>query len=190
MGACITMRDDSLDTPIPVKFEPSDYHLKALQDAVDALCEQDKMTTEEAWNESRRKCRATIRKGIEGMKKQQELRKKYEDMLAQVNAWVPPSPDHVEFKKFMIQQITSSIEWDCNGDYYLRESVAKPLSGKKYLREMKERAVRDIVYHNEENKKEIERAADRTRWVNQLRDSLMAVRDLRDQSPNGDCCQG
>ena len=36
-GACVTMRDDPSDTPIPGKFEPSDYHIKALKEAKEDL---------------------------------------------------------------------------------------------------------------------------------------------------------
>ena len=33
MGACVSMRDDPLDVPIPERFEPSDYHVRKTLEA-------------------------------------------------------------------------------------------------------------------------------------------------------------
>ncbi len=109
MGACITMRDDDMDTPIPQKFEPSDYHLKELEKAIDAICKIDTRCSSRMngnmgidyrkyWTQSRRANRANVKYAKEQMAKMLALKAKYEEMLAKVEAWVPPSPDHVEFK--------------------------------------------------------------------------------------------
>ena len=39
-------------------------------------------------------------------------------MLALVEAWVPPSGEHVNLKTFMAEQITESLQFDCGGDYH------------------------------------------------------------------------
>ena len=54
-GACVTMRDDPSDKPIPERFEPSAWHKERLGDAYAALSELDKMGISEAgrrlfWN--------------------------------------------------------------------------------------------------------------------------------------------
>jgi hypothetical protein len=44
------------------------------------------------------------------------LRAKYHSMLAQVNAWVPPTPDHVKLQEFMRRQLILSLDADCGGE--------------------------------------------------------------------------
>lgn len=46
-GALITMRDDSLDAPIPEKFEPDDYHIKKLAEAIQEQKRLQSMTDDE-----------------------------------------------------------------------------------------------------------------------------------------------
>ncbi len=176
MGACVMMRDDSPDAPIPDKFEPSTHHAERLQESVDRLCEVNEIDHTHAWSQSLKNHKAEIQHAQKEIKKNQELKVKYEAMLAKVQAWEPPSSDHVEFKNFMIQQITDSIKWDCGDTFHQKRLARKPLSGKKYKQIMLDTAVNDIIYHNKENKAEIQRAEERTRWVNQLRDSLKTER--------------
>lgn len=196
MGACITMRDDDMDVPIPQKFEPSDYHLKEMENAVDDLCRIDTNYMGEGvdyrkyWTQSRRATRKNVKYAQEQLAKQLVLKAKYEEMLAKVNAWVPPSPDHVEFKKFMIEQITTSIDWDCNPNYYLRQINEKPKTGKQYYYDMLDAAVGNLRYHREQYRDEVKRAEDRTRWIQQLRDSLFPSSPAADENRNGEACQG
>ena len=198
MGACITMRDDDMDTPIPQKFEPSDYHLKEMEKVVDQLCGIDTshmsgrkgIDYNKYWTQSRRASRKSAKYAKEQLAKQQALKAKYEEMLAKVNAWVPPSPDHENLKKFMIEQITSSIDWDCNPSYYLRQINEKPQSGKQYYTALLDTMVGDLRYHREQYRDEVKRAEDRTRWVQQLRDSLFPANTTTGENRNGEACQG
>ena len=48
MGVCVMMRDDSLDKPIPEKFEPSDYELKEMAKARTELDRLLSMTKKQA----------------------------------------------------------------------------------------------------------------------------------------------
>lgn len=187
MGACITMRDDPMDAPIP-KFEPSTHHVEALQSAIDVLCDVEKMPLSVAWNQSRKEYRAHEKYLLERIKEAQELRAKYEAMLVKVQAWEPPSPDHVEFKQFMIQQITDSIKFDCIEDYYIRQLGSRPQSPKKYLNDIREKAISDIIYHNNENKNEIQRVNKRNQWICQLHNSLKLP--IKDENRNGEGYQG
>ncbi len=90
----------------------------------------------------------------------------------------------------MIDQIKSSIDWDCNPDYYLRHINEKPQTGKQYYTTLLDSAVNDIQYHREHYREEVKRAEDRTRWVQQLRDSLFPSRTPVDENRNGEACQG
>jgi hypothetical protein len=170
-GALITLRDEPGDAPIPDRFEPSDYHAKAIRKAEERLLELDGISVEDAGLAAQvdhetalESCRKTIAEN-------DQLRARYEGMLKQVDAWQPPTPDHEELKKFMREQITRSIDFDCSNEYYLRNMPAK-LTAMEWRSKQVEAARRDIAYHSKEHAEEVGRAASRTDWVKALRESL------------------
>lgn len=81
-----------------------------------------------------------------------ELRRKYDSMLQAVNAWVPPSGDHVHLQEFMRKQITDSIDWDCDTAYCSSETPR--LTGDQWIEQRREKVQRDIAYHEKEHKAE------------------------------------
>ncbi|MBU1067421.1 hypothetical protein KKE60_06510, partial [Patescibacteria group bacterium] len=102
-----------------------------------------------------------------------DLRIKYKTMLIQVKDWQPPTPDHQGMKDFMIQQITSSIDFDCNTDYYHDElKKITLLTGQQWLEKEGARLLKDLSYHIKEEMKEQERVASRNAWIKALRESL------------------
>lgn len=171
-GATITMRDDPIDKPIPDKFDPSDYHVKELTRARKNLTKINKITVGEA----EKLAIADYKKEINSIKKCIEedrmLMAQYREMLNQVKMWTPPTSEHNKLKEFMDKQITGSIEHDGMEDYYTRNPAILQ-TGKEWLKTQKEVAQRDIAYHTNENKKEIDRTESRTAWVKALRDSLI-----------------
>jgi hypothetical protein len=97
------------------------------------------------------------------------LYNRYTALLDQANAWVPPTDEHMNFKKFMIEQLTSSRSFDC--DYWMQAKFHYP----KYAEWLSNKIAhfeRDEVYHTEEYKKECERVASRNAWVKALRESV------------------
>ena len=100
-GACIEMRDDPNDKPIPEKFEVSDYHTKALAAAKRKLAEVTKMSIADCEKRAEKEYNQRTKEHNETISKKLALKKKYEDMLAEVRAWKIPSPEHTEFAKFM-----------------------------------------------------------------------------------------
>ena len=166
-GALITMRDLPADAPIPTQFKPDKYHEREAQKATAerdrllslspteiadeaALAEAKRISEEQKWN------RASARE-----------KARYEAMIAKVNEWVPPSPDHVEMKKFMLEQLQSSINFDCR-----EREIAPAVTATEWYASRVDAAKRNIEYHREEIKKEIQRSEERTRWVKALKESL------------------
>ena len=172
-GACITMRDDPHDTPIPDKFEPSDYHVKALTKAGERLSELQGMTPEEAQAGADEEFKNEVIHIHQQINEMCALRDKYRSMLSCVRAWQPPTADHTGLKDFMIEQINGSIEFDCDPSYYNKKlETLQHLTGEEWRSVQIRRAMRDIAYHSEENTKEVDRANQRTQWVSDLRKSL------------------
>lgn len=170
-GALVTMRDEPHDAKIPKKFEPDDYHTKRLIESEKRAKELRDMTVWEAAKCATAAYNNRVQEIEKVIKERKELRAKYEAMLVKVVAWKPPTEDHVNLQNFMVEQITGSIDFDCNVSHYLENPPVK-MDGEVWRREAQERVVKDIAYYKAEEVKEQQRAADQTRWVTELRRSL------------------
>lgn len=163
MGALITMRDDPDSAKIPEKFEPSDYHPKEIKKAQAMLAQLSKMSLKQSQHAAQKSYEDELTRRQLRISEDGILRQKYNEMLNKVRAWQPPSPDHIEFKKFMIGQIEGSIKQDCSLLAYYRSQPIPLLTAQEWLKKEQDQALRDLEYHI--------RASSRT-WVQQLRKSL------------------
>lgn len=168
-GALITMREDPSDAPIPERFEPdTKYHDGELARARKTLNEVEGMPADECEREAAAQHRHALEDRRKRKAEKDVVRQRYEAMLAKVEAWEPPSPDHIEMKNFMAKQLRDSIEWDC---IVYGEEPAR-LSGQEWRELQLVTARRAIDYHTEGRREEIERVEGRNRWIQQLRESL------------------
>jgi len=167
-GALISMRDNSMDDKIPDKIEPSDYHLKALEEVKNELKMLKSLSLEEVEKQAKKAFQDSVDYYEESIQKAAELKKKYMDMLSKVNIWQPPTQEHVELKNFMKQQIEISIDSDCS----MCLTAPSLISGKEWLNIKIASCLQNIAYHTEKNKEEIERANNRTQWIQALKKSL------------------
>lgn len=170
-GALIMMRDDPADAPIPEAFEPSDYHAKAIKTAQERLNELDLMSVADADIAAHLAYDTETARIKAVMAKNDQLRARYQTMLAQVAAWKAPTPDHEGLKSFMREQIESSIDFDCSNNYYL-SNIPTRLTAMEWRSAEVEKARHDIAYHSKEHAEEVGRAHTRTDWVKALRESL------------------
>jgi hypothetical protein len=174
-GALVTMRDEPANAPIPERFEPFDYHQKALEKAHGQLSAVSAMTVAELSDAAKKQYEADRDRFLKLIAEKNVQRASYDAMLAQVNAWMPPTDDHQGLKDFMVEQISRSIDFDCAGDYYESElKKVKQMTADEYKADLVQRLHRDLQYHDAEHRKEVERAASRTAWVKALRESLGA----------------
>jgi hypothetical protein len=171
MGALIMMRDEPMDTPIPERFESSDYHTRELAEANDEMAKLRAMSIEETGAAAREAFDAETKANSEAIARNSELRGKYEAMLKQVKSWNAPTPEHEGFKKFMADQLTESIRFDCSESYY-EEHKPKQKAGAEWLADRIAKATRDVEYHTTEHAKEVERTESRNSWLDALRNSL------------------
>ena len=168
-GALVEMRDDALDAPIPETFPPSSYHTEALATARQKLARLRQLTRLQADNAAAKAYAEAMSAWNKAEVERDQTRRRYTAMLSHVRAWSPPSSEHLELKRFMVQQLEESIKFDC-GDH----SEWKPTrrNGAAWLAGEIERAERDVAYHEEHMAEDATRATERTRWVQQLRESL------------------
>jgi hypothetical protein len=168
-GALVTMRDDPHDAEIPDVFEPSGYHTKAIVKAKAELVQLMNMSPEETEKQADAAFRKEEQSNADYRKKKATLRKKYEAMLVEAKAYVAPTPDHVNYRKFMIEQIEGSIDFDCSTSY---DPKATRLTGEEWIASEIEKNSKSIGYHTKEHEKEVDRAVQRTGWVQEMKRSL------------------
>ena len=169
MGACIMQRDDPMSEP-PKKVEPSDYHVKRIAETTEELERLKAMSTSEATEKARTEREAALEEREEHDKKALDLLGRYRRMLSAVNKWKPPTTDHAGLKKFMIEQLETSINFDCaTGDW---PKIPPVMSGERWRGNRIEKMLRDLDYNTRENLKEIERADDRNHWIEALYASI------------------
>lgn len=173
MGAFIHMRDDSFDAPIRLPDNDfGSYHSDRLKEAVDDLQTYSVMSLETAQVKMNRDYAKMEKDARESMAKHDALRKRYENMLAKVQAWKVPSKDHEGFKKFMVDQLTQSIEWDCSNKYYVEKLEAPRQSAKEWLNDMVHQAQHDIEYHTKHLAEDKGHDKSRFDWITALMNSV------------------
>ncbi len=170
-GALIEMRDEPMDAEIKLPVY-SDYHEKELDKARKELKRLEGLTATQAMAACESDQKHEADSAAEYERSKIELRKKYQAMLIEVNAWNPPSPDHNGLKQFMVRQLEESISFDCSPNMPRQIESMEP---SVWLLNKKKKAIHDIEYHEKENQKEIERVSQRRVWVSGLLDSFKAV---------------
>jgi len=169
-GACVTLRDDPQDVPIPDKFEPSKYHVLAKAKAKAERGRLAAMGEEERIAFGREEQARTVAQLRENLQIARDENARLLVMRGAVESWEPPTPEHAGLKEFMLEQLSISMLATPDIESYVCKAEAKPPL--KYWQGALDGAKQNIVYHEEEQVKETERAAGRTTWIQALRDSL------------------
>jgi len=112
-GARIMERDNDADAA----YEPRQlegYYIESFSKNIDKLNELVKLTPDE-WAA---KFEAANQESADSVVRTNEKRlaekARYEAMLAKAEEWEAPTTEHENFKKFMIEQLTESIKFDCS----------------------------------------------------------------------------
>jgi len=113
---------------------------------------------------------ADCKETIDKMKK---LQTAYNKKIEEAQNWNPPTPEHEGLKKFMIQQLTESMLFDCSYDHY--ESELKKLNKMTYddyFEQQKQYHKWKIKYHIEYLEKDLNNIRKRNKWIQDLYNSL------------------
>lgn len=92
-------------------------------------------------------------------------------MLRQVEQWIPPTADHFTLKKFMIEQLKTSIDFDCSYSDYIVEPVDDTILLQEYEKRL-ESVDYYINYYDKEYKEEVERVTNANNWIKALYQSF------------------
>jgi hypothetical protein len=167
-GALVTLRDENIDTPLPERLKPSTYHIDAWHKAEKELADLKTLTLGQAEAKSLEEFKAHMTEHKKSVETRTARNARYNEMLERVREWAPPTTDHENLKKFMVEQITISLE-----DYDI--PVPTLLNGGAWLEEQKRRLEWSLAYHDKEWKKDVERTEQANKWIDDLRDSLIGV---------------
>ena len=163
-GACIMQRDDPADEKPKIMPEES-YHTEELK-KLGKFKKPTKAEFEKYVKTEIADCKETIDK----MKKLQEA---YNKKIKEAQNWNPPTPEHEGLKKFMIQQLTDSMQFDCSYDHY--ESELKKLNKMTYddyVEQQKKNHNWKIKYNTEYLEKDLNNIRKRNKWIQELYNSL------------------
>lgn len=167
-GALIMMRDDPMDAPIPEEMTASTkYYDDRIAADMKRMGEIQAMTLADANTAALEMHREALASRNKYLADKETEAGRINDMLAKVRMWSPPTPDHTEMKKFMVDQLTMSLP----GDY--APAIPALLDGATWRQQEIDRLADAVVYAQKERDKEIERARGRTDWVKALRASLL-----------------
>lgn len=169
-GACIMLRDEPVTDEIP-EFEPSDYHQKRLQEAQTLLAEFNAMNNADRLAMFEKENVERIKIARDGIARKHEQLSRYEAMLEKAKAFKAPTPDHAEYAKFLVSQLQESIRFDGGGDYYEKQ-LEETRTFDDWCINKRRSLLKDIKYHEDGMKKEIERTEKRNQWVRELKASL------------------
>jgi len=176
-GATIHMRDENLN----VKYEPAKpdpYYVDQVKETRDRMVEIFSMTDEDIIKREKAKITNTIQYHSERIKEINILREKLEKLLSEAKKYDPPTTEHVEIKEFMIQQLESTIEHDCDTKYHeeyleLAEQWKNdPIDPKSIRNSMLDDNNRDMQHAEEKLKENEEKCKEANKWVQLFLDSI------------------
>ena len=171
-GALASLRDHAPDAVIPERFEPDPWAGSRLANAKRTLAALEARTPDEWFadlQESNERLAATNR---DAQQEAHQRRRRYQEMLDQVDAWVPPSSEHQQLQTFMRAQLEDSIRYDCTAADGLGVTSRVRLSVEGYRDEQLGAARAELTRATATWGDAIARANQRTWWVQQLRASL------------------
>jgi len=176
-GATIHMRDE----PMSKKYEPrvpDDFYYERVEEAKKNLAELDTLPDENFIKGEHEKIKDDIRYYSEKMRKVKEARERLDSLLAETSEWEPPTTDHVEFKNFMIQQLSETIKYDgdveyCEGEIEsLYKKLDTPIDLDAVKKDLRESYEANLNRSQKSLDEEIERCNSSNEWVDVLLKSI------------------
>lgn len=159
MGAFYMQRDDP-HSDKPALRKVSDYYFKQVAEAKADLEAWQIKDEDDKYNMWRNYADAKEKSGRESRENRQAILERYEERLAEVEAWEVP-PMLQSFKDFMIDQLNSSIEFDCQ----FHDSFFMVTPHEEWEARQEESLAHDVDYYEGQLNKEIERVKEQNTYT-------------------------
>jgi len=171
-GALIHMREDNSNNEIRHR-ECSDYHLKQLNRTKDDYENFKKLTDEKIQITLDKNYENIIEEHKNSLKRFEEGKQRYLDMLTKVKTWNSPTEEHNKLKEFAIKQIEDSLDFDYSDSlrsYYLVDPIKDTVEAYKQFK--LKSYLKDTEYHSKGYKEEIEGVQKVNTWIDDLINSF------------------
>ena len=181
MGVSIMMREEPMGKKITRESitgirENKSYHEGELEKARKELDRIERMAPDDPdfMKEVSEEREAAIINCNEEIEKNARLRKAYESMLQKIRRWEPPTDDHKGLKKFMDDQVSESVKFDCNNDYYKKrlEDLSGPVDFAEEYEEKLSSARESVEYHSRYMEEDRGKNDNRIKWMEKLCESI------------------
>jgi hypothetical protein len=163
MGAAIHMRDDPLDKLLTLPEVPEVQGVDKLQRELDAV---------QAWSVDERQAKTSQHNADQRAIHQTRIREynaakaRYQSLIAETRAWMPPTAGHQGLKDFMLEQLKSSMDW------LMEPTEPPPMFGDDYQVKVILDLRRQIANTKQYRQQEAERTAERRKYLTDLLASL------------------
>lgn len=171
-GAFIHMRDYGLSPDIKYR-EVGEYYLRRLENTKREFEEFKLLSDEEIQKQLDESYERRIKEQKEGLKRFDEQKQRYLDMIDKVKEWIPPTEDHIKLKEFALEQLNSSLEFDCSDssrNYYLQEPFKDTVE--EYRVYKIKSYLKDLEYYSKSYRDELESVEKANKWIRDLIESL------------------
>jgi hypothetical protein len=168
-GACVTLRYDNIDKA-PRVIKKDDYYEKQLIEVKKELEKWNKLTKTQQTKQVERERKESIASDVKCHKKNVIENERLMDMRNKVENWFPPTKNHYNLKKFMLEQIDMSLH---DLSYYL-ESIKRQesITTSELIKNKELYLSKDIEYYKKFAKESDETNNERNEWLEQLYKSL------------------
>ena len=178
-GACIHMRDENMNKEYEPRT-PSDYHTKALEKAKEKLKQAETFTDAELIEMRTKELEESKKYHLESIAKTKVVKAKLQEFLNKAIEFKAPTPDHEGLRKFMIEQLQTTIDHDGSSRYHDEalpqvEMELKNIDANQIRFSLIADANKDIAYHLKEYKEELKRCTESNAWVETLLGALACV---------------
>lgn len=168
MGAFIHQRDESLETGIRMR-EVDKHYPERLSKARVGLIKAQQMSTEDARIGAAREFQEERDHAYKNNERAARLEHDYRAMLMEVHEWHPPTPEHIGFKQFMVDQLTDSLNFDV---HFIDEDAITQKSPEEYKADQIQRAERELKWATESYELEVKNTNGSNQWASDLIESL------------------
>jgi translation initiation factor 2B subunit (eIF-2B alpha/beta/delta family) len=169
----MSQRDDDHSDKLKPDTE-SGYYKKEIKETELKIKKMKAMTSEQIVKAHALALKDAKKRRESAEKKRLNELAKYNQMLSDVSAWQPPTADHEGLKKFMVDQINQSIDFDCK-PYNFYESDVNALEAvthKQWHKNELEKLQKELSRIAKSREEDLQRIAGRNKWKEQLCKSL------------------
>ena len=169
------------DEPIDVEYVPrthTDYHTKKITESKRTLKEIELVKDEAIINTENKRLLDDIKYHEDAITTKAESELKLNEFLIKAKAYKPPTETHKGIAKFMVEQIESTIDFDCKDNNYHENNIIELKEKLKVLDadcirgEMRVSATESIAYHTKEHEAELKRCRESNEWYNEFINSI------------------